>query len=351
MEAVDNNDKVLCLYHGKCSDGLASAWVVGKKFGLDNVEFVPCNYTDKLPLVINRHVVIVDFSFKPDVLLPAIPLMKSLTFLDHHKTAMADWSNPEVMNKFQDILEDLPHPQNYMFSFDMEKSGAMMTWDHFFPGQQPPQIIVHAQDYDLWHHKDPNSKSIINGVYSTERFAKADLTLYDELLTQEGLDKMKVLGELVLQEKINQIKLQMKGHNHRYLKVNSALEVPMLNIAYSHSSEAGVLLNEEAISMVEDSLVCHGSYYEIEKAGGIFAGTFTENWEKGIRIFSLRSNKDYDLAGDVSEVARRYGGGGHKNAAGFTVPVQVPVGLTFSKNIFARMYVKVICWLYKVKKD
>lgn len=350
MITLENNEKVLCLYHKSCNDGLLAAWVVGKKFGFDNVEFVACNYNDKLPLVINRHVVIVDFSFKPHVLLPALSLMKSFVLLDHHKSAMADWCQPEVLNKFQDILEDLPNANDFMFTFEMERSGAGMAWHYFFEGQEPPMIVKYAQDYDLWVHAFPESKTIINGVYSTKRFSMADVTLYDELLTKEGLDKMKVRGEIVLEEKINQIKLQMKGNNHRYLKVNHAVEVPILNIAYSHSSEAGVLLNEEAISMIEDSLVCHGSYWDIEKAGGIFAGTYSENWEKGIRIFSLRSDKHYELAADVSEVARRFGGGGHKNAAGFTVPVQVPIGLTFSKSIFARIYVKAICWLYKPKK-
>ncbi len=33
-------------------------------------------------------------------------------------------------------------------------------------------------------------------------------------------------------------------------------------------------------------------------------------------IWSLRSRGDFD----VSEIAKKFGGGGHKNAAGFTVP-------------------------------
>ena len=34
------------------------------------------------------------------------------------------------------------------------------------------------------------------------------------------------------------------------------------------------------------------------------------------RVFSLRSTDD---GMDVSEIAKQYGGGGHRNAAGFTV--------------------------------
>lgn len=49
--------------------------------------------------------------------------------------------------------------------------------------------------------------------------------------------------------------------------------------------------------------------------GHPFAAMYAET-EKGV-IWSLRSRND---GVDVSEVAKRYGGGGHKNAAGFTVP-------------------------------
>lgn len=36
------------------------------------------------------------------------------------------------------------------------------------------------------------------------------------------------------------------------------------------------------------------------------------------RVFSLRSTED---GPDVSEIAKSYGGGGHKNAAGFQMPI------------------------------
>lgn len=50
--------------------------------------------------------------------------------------------------------------------------------------------------------------------------------------------------------------------------------------------------------------------------GNPFAATYVDG--ATARHFSLRS----DAAGlDVSEVAQRYGGGGHKHAAGFKVPL------------------------------
>ena len=40
---------------------------------------------------------------------------------------------------------------------------------------------------------------------------------------------------------------------------------------------------------------------------------------QNIRIFSLRSTED---GLDVSEIASKFGGGGHKHAAGFSVPLE-----------------------------
>lgn len=62
---------------------------------------------------------------------------------------------------------------------------------------------------------------------------------------------------------------------------------------------------------------------EVEDAGHLlckgeaFAGCYWDT-PKG-RVFGLRST---DEGVDVSEIAKQFGGGGHRNAAGFTVPYE-----------------------------
>jgi nanoRNase/pAp phosphatase (c-di-AMP/oligoRNAs hydrolase) len=68
--------------------------------------------------------------------------------------------------------------------------------------------------------------------------------------------------------------------------------VPVANLPYTMSSDAG---------------------HEMAK-GRPFAACYWDTPEG--RVFSLRSN---DEGVDVSEVAKQYGGGGHRNASGFTV--------------------------------
>ena len=63
---------------------------------------------------------------------------------------------------------------------------------------------------------------------------------------------------------------------------------------------------EEYVTMLDDC--------EKMAKGKPFAACYWDT-PKG-RVFSLRSSDD---GADVSEVAKQYGGGGHRNASGFTV--------------------------------
>ena len=64
------------------------------------------------------------------------------TVLDHHKTA-------------EEELRGLPYAK-----FDMNKSGAMLAWEHFFPNGKPPRLVEYVQDRDLWKYELPVSREI-----------------------------------------------------------------------------------------------------------------------------------------------------------------------------------------------
>jgi uncharacterized protein len=55
-----------------------------------------------------------------------------LIVIDHHKSAMIE-------------LHDISNTH-----FDMTKSGAMLSWEFFHPGKEPPKFIRYIQDRDLW---------------------------------------------------------------------------------------------------------------------------------------------------------------------------------------------------------
>lgn len=39
--------------------------------------------------------------------------------------------------------------------FDMDKSGAALAWEFFFPGKEAPRLIKFVEDQDLWRWEVP----------------------------------------------------------------------------------------------------------------------------------------------------------------------------------------------------
>ena len=56
----------ICIYHGNCADGFTAAWAVRRRF--PGVECIAGVYGAPPPDVRDKHVIMVDFSYKRPVL-------------------------------------------------------------------------------------------------------------------------------------------------------------------------------------------------------------------------------------------------------------------------------------------
>ena len=258
----------LCIYHGNCADGFGAAWAVRKALG--DIDFYPGVHQDPPPDVAGMDVVMVDFSYKRPVLLEMAEEANSILILDHHKTASED-------------LVDLP--ANVTVKFDMNRSGAILAWEHFFPDEDPPQILLHIEDRDLWRFALPNTRRIQAAVFSYPY----DFEVWDELMRAD-VSTLATDGEAIERKHFKDIR-ELLGVVTREMNI-AGHRVPVANLPYTMSSDAGHELSKDRP----------------------FAACYWDTPEG--RVFSLRSN---DGGVDVSEVAKRYGGGGHRNAAGFRV--------------------------------
>lgn len=262
----------ICIYHGNCADGFGAAWVVRKALG--EIEFHAGKYQEAPPDVTGKDVVMVDFSYKRPVLLEMAEKAKSILILDHHKTAAED-------------LVDLP--SNVITKFDMSRSGAMLTWDHFFPGERPPQLLLHIEDRDLWRFALQKTREIQANVFSYPY----SFQLWDELMASEvGL--LASEGAAIERKHFKDIK-ELLGITTREMIIGGH-RVPVANLPYTMSSDAG---------------------HELSK-GRPFGACYWDTPDG--RVFSLRST---DEGVDVADIAKQYGGGGHRNASGFKVPFDV----------------------------
>lgn len=259
----------LCIYHGNCADGFGAAWAVRK--AMPDAEFYPATYQAPPPDVTEKRVVMVDFSYKRPVLLDMASKAESILILDHHKSAAED-------------LVDLP--ANVVAVFDMERSGAMMAWQHFFPDAPPPRLIEHIQDRDLWRFALPGTREIQANVFSYPY----DFGVWDALMSAD-VETLRSEGAAIERKHHKDIAELVKVTKRRM--VIGGFDVPVANLPYTLSSDAGHLMAQ----------------------GEPFAACYWDTPDG--RVFSLRSN---EAGQDVSAIAKTYGGGGHRNAAGFQVP-------------------------------
>ena len=157
--------KPLVLYHDHCQDGFASAWVAQLVFG-DNADYVPVSYGNPPPDVTGRRdVYILDFSYQIDVLSGILNAVDagSVTVLDHHKTAITDM-NLDVADTFgekYDVIVPVSITGSVLkIKLNVNKCGARLAWEHFFPEKKCPWIIDYVEDRDLWKWELPRSRQI-----------------------------------------------------------------------------------------------------------------------------------------------------------------------------------------------
>jgi len=278
---IANSKNTMCIYHANCADGFGAAWVVRKALGPE-VEFHPASHGHLPPDVTGKTVVIVDFAYPYEALMAMAAVADSILVLDHHKTAQADLARVPAAGSFGQPLNH----GNVHAVFDMNRSGAGLTWDYFFPSQPRPALINHIEDRDLWRFKLEGTREVLANLFSYPQ----DFAVWDELFAAEVSS---LLADGVAIERQRQKTVADLVRSTQRRMVIGGHDVPVANIPAMFASDAGHVMTE----------------------GEPFAACYSDG-PKG-RSFSLRST---DQGVDVSEVAGQYGGGGHRNASGFRVP-------------------------------
>jgi len=261
--------KPLVIYHGNCQDGFTAAWAIWKVH--PDWEFYPAKHGDPPPDVTGRVVYMVDFSYKRPVILEMAEKAEWVYIFDHHKTAEAD------------LLGELA--PTVSVQFNMNKSGARITWDYFHPTKPIPPLVYHVEDRDLWKFDIHGTKEFTAYLF-TQAYNFEDWSAINELLL-ENPDVFFKTGTAILDGKAKDT-LELLANKFRY--VIGGHEVWIVNLPYTFSSDAGNILAK----------------------GEPFGSTYYYDGEG--YVFSLRSDEN---GLDVSEIAKQYGGGGHKHAAGF----------------------------------
>lgn len=294
---------ILFIFHGGCFDGFTAAWLFNKfkkkkESIIDRpVEYFAAKYGEDPPDCRGKEVWLVDFSYPREVMIEKIikPSMRTV-ILDHHKTAEADLDG---------ILDEVRRSglqrQNDLLIFDMTRSGCGILYDELVreagqrAGVHTPSphgrgvwLVDYVEDRDLWRWKLPNSKEV-SAYYSTLP------------MTFDAWDQLEKDGLKVAVEAGQHISKYIDNYGDKAIE-NMKVEkisdyfVPTVTLQYMNVSDHVGKLAEK--------------FPEYPFAAGYFRRS------DGLWQFSLRARKGNF---DVSKVAQQFGGGGHKEAAGFQV--------------------------------
>jgi oligoribonuclease NrnB/cAMP/cGMP phosphodiesterase (DHH superfamily) len=260
-------------------DGSGAAWAAWSYFR-NNSKFIGVQYDKPMPhFNAGDDLYILDFSYSPEAIITAAQHANSITLIDHHQSAQKEhelyWATHNT-------------PENVKISFDLNHSGCVLAWQYFFPDKPVPDLLNIIEDHDLWRFKYPSTKAIMCALHNKTPFKIQNL---HKLYGGASLKNIEKMGDLLLEQRNGSIKrLLVKKHpiqlgDYIGLGVNAPPEF---------SNELGHALAHESNTF--------GTTYQYDGD--------TQRW-----WFAIRSTGDYD----VSEVAKQYGGGGHKNAAGFSL--------------------------------
>jgi oligoribonuclease NrnB/cAMP/cGMP phosphodiesterase (DHH superfamily) len=279
MAVVEPNQVNCVIYHADCTDGFGAAYAAWKQLG-NRAEYFACKHGTPPPNVKGKNVVILDFSYGNELTKKMIEEANSLLVIDHHKSAMVE-------------LHDISNTK-----FDMTKSGAILAWEFFHPGKEPPKFIRYIQDRDLWNWELEYSKEF-SAAFDMVPFEFEEFEKFED---DSVFDDARKRGSFILAYSKTVIKKVCEKASPRKME---GMDVMVVNASH-WMSEIGARLAPD----------CD------------FAMIWYWDHDEKLTKVSLRA---FHETVDVSEIAKKFGGGGHKKAAGFQLSKSKHVEDLFDK--------------------
>ena len=301
--------KVLCIYHKIDLDGWMSAAIVKLAYDERNkiamnldkepeeLYFFGYNYGDNIPMeLINQHdtVILVDISFPKEIMYELSRTAnadKKFIWIDHHISAIKD----SVEEKYDMI----PGIRN------TSKAACELVWDYFFD-VPCPLIVNYLGLYDSFRHKGTEQENkILEFQYGARSIISSYADAYEYLLlcynrnngkdNTKGLEYIQNLGEGIFK--------YLKKEASSVMRSSFSVIFEMESKKYKF-----IAVNKDRFNPSNFELDYHEKGYD----GAMCFALYDTNWSVSLY------NENGEV--DCSVIAKQFGGGGHKGAAGFRVP-------------------------------
>lgn len=301
-----------CFYHNDL-DGEASAFCVGTWAGIsgphDNSNCMhKITYGDKFPFEIilpGEQVWIVDYSIQPEEMERLLSITEKVTWIDHHKTAIEKYEN--FPHKIRGIRKDgeagCVLTWKYLHWYTSRGEGEIDTTKKCPEGLEVPRMIQLVGDRDIWKWEfGDETKHFFSGSGIHDTSPDSDFWLKcmehevnDLPLPNTGNRDARIRGEKFWK------RLLRDGETIEKYKAQIDRSINSIGFDCEFEGYKCFIINRPrcASNRLGDRI----EKYDIVMPFYFDGKKYT---------ISLYSNKV-----DVSLIAKKYGGGGHKGAAGF----------------------------------
>ena len=267
---------IVVIYHADCTDGFGAAYAAWKKFE-DTASYIPLKTQVEVDLNLkDKEVYVVDYSFNAEVDARVRGEAKKLVVIDHHQTA-------------KDVVT--AHPENV---FDQNHSGAVLAWQYFHEDIPVPELLWYIEDHDIWKFALPENLEFNAALGQYERSFEVWDELVSNLANSEFRANFIETGKTIKQFEESLINDLLKYKERAHFEGH---DIWVLNV-----------------SRVYRSILGHKLAKLNESEGGVPLSIVYYHSGGSVNL-SLRSEGDIDVAA----IAQKYGGGGHKHAAGIKV--------------------------------
>lgn len=270
----------VCIFHAGCPDGFGAAWAAWRAWGEKGV-YVPRGHED--PFAADEYegdrVVFADIAPPPEAARQLLDRAGELVILDHHVSALERYESEAG------LLREI-EAAGHRVLFDLDHSGAVLAWEHLHPGDPVPELLRYVEDQDLWRFALPRSREVNAAVASHPRTFEAW-----NALAELPIERLAAEGEPIL--RAEKVEVERALHHAHPLRVGEH-SVEAVNARMFRSR-----IGHELALRAAFGAPC-GAVYRLQ----------------GARVdVSIYSVGDFDVA----KLAASFGGGGHRNAAGFSV--------------------------------
>lgn len=282
-----------CFYHGDSDGKCAGFWVALsaelKDFN-DRNEFVEMDYSNPFPMDSireNEQIYIVDYSIQPDEMRQLLNITKDVTWIDHHKTAIEKYAGfeNEIRGVRYDGVSGCMLTYCYLHHMTSRGMGQIKPFDISMT-EDAPLFTKLIDDWDVWKFAYGDDTRYFQIAFNAHDFSPRS-KLWDRFFSSPNAEHDLIMQGIVITQ-----------FRDNWAKTYIA--------KYGFKTEIG---GYKAFAVNLGN--CNSEYFKSlpESKYDILMPFVFDGKQYTVSLYSTKV--------DVSEIAKTYGGGGHKGASGF----------------------------------